>query len=272
LRRPTRTLPSETPIRSAQNRDITVIGASAGGLAPLRALLGSLPTNYPAAVFVVVHLAPETPSVLADILDAASRLPVVSARSGAPIRRGTVTVAPADCHLVLTHDTVLLSRGPRENRHRPSIDVLFRSAAVVFGPRVTGVVLSGLLDDGSVGLWGIKRRGGITVVQDPDDAEFPDMPRNAMEAVAIDVCAPANDLAERLVCIAGEPMEITAEAVPPDMARERRTWPLISTPRWKSSTASAAACRSPVPNAEARCGSSTAEAPASAATSATPIL
>jgi len=197
-----------------------VIGASAGGLAPLRALLGSLPTNFPAAVFVVVHLAPETPSVLADILDAASRLPVVAARIGARIRSGTVTVAPADCHLTLTHDTVLLSRGPRENRHRPSIDVLFRSAAVVFGPRVTGVVLSGLLDDGSAGLWGIKRRGGIAVVQDPEDAEFPDMPRNAMEAVAVDVCAPAKDLAERLVRIAREPIEITAEAVPPDMARE----------------------------------------------------
>ncbi len=188
----------------------------------MRALLGALPANYPAAVFVVVHLAPEAPSVLADILDRASPLPVTVARNGCRIRKGTVTIAPPDMHLMLEEHTIVLSRGPRENRHRPSIDVLFRSAAVVFGPRVTGVVLSGMLDDGSAGLWAIKRRGGVAVVQDPDDAEFPDMPRNAMEVVVVDECAPAKDLAPTLVRIASEPVQAIVEVAPRNMTSEVR--------------------------------------------------
>jgi two-component system chemotaxis response regulator CheB len=145
-------------------RDITVIGASAGGITALRTSLHGLPADYPAAIFVVVHLAPQSPSVLPHILDRATRLAVVEARSGAPIRRGTVTTAPPDRHLVLERDRVLFAHGPRENRHRPSIDVLFRSAAAVFGPRATGVVLSGMLDDGAAGLWAIKRQHGTAVV------------------------------------------------------------------------------------------------------------
>ena len=188
----------------------------------MRALLAALPANYPAAMFVVVHLAPESPSVLAEILDRASRLPVTVARNGARIRGGTVTIAPPDVHLVLDEHTIALSHGPRENRHRPSIDVLFRSAAVVFGPRVTGVVLSGMLDDGSAGLWAIKRRGGVAVVQDPDDAEFPDMPRNAMEVVAVDRCVRAEDLAQTLVGIASEPVQAVAEAASRNMTSEVR--------------------------------------------------
>jgi two-component system chemotaxis response regulator CheB len=199
-----------------------VIGASAGGLAPLRTLLAALPANYPAAVFVVVHVAPESPSVLADILDRASRLPVTVARDGARIRAGTVTIATPDVHLMLDEHTVVLSHGARENRHRPSIDVLFRSAAVAFGPRVTGVVLSGMLDDGAAGLWAIKRRGGVAVVQDPDDAEFPDMPRNAMEVAAVDYCVSAKELAETLVRVASEPVPALVEAASRNMTREVR--------------------------------------------------
>ena len=188
----------------------------------MRALLAGLPDNYPAAVFVVVHLAPESPTVLADILDRSSRLPVAVARHGTRIHTGTVTIAPPDKHLMLEEHTITLSRGPRENRHRPSIDVLFRSAAVVFGPHVTGVVLSGMLDDGSAGLWAIKRRGGVAVVQDPDDAEFPDMPRNAMDVVAVDYCEPVEELAETLVRVASEPVQSVAEAPSRNMISEVR--------------------------------------------------
>lgn len=204
------------------HRDITVIGASAGGIAPLRDLLGALPANYAAAVFVVVHLAPESPSVLADILDRAGPLPVSVAKGHARVRKGTVTIAPPDMHMILEPHALVLSRGPRENRHRPSIDVLFRSAAVAFGPRVTAVVLSGMLDDGAAGLWAIKRRGGVAIVQDPREAEFPDMPRNAMEAVQIDHCVPIAELAPLLVRIAGEPVPTVVETASRSMVSEVR--------------------------------------------------
>jgi two-component system chemotaxis response regulator CheB len=203
-------------------RDITVIGASAGGLGALRELFAALPADYPAAIFVVLHVAPEAPSVLPAILNRSSKLPVSFANSNVRLRRGTIVVAPPDHHLVLEPGGAVLSRGPRENRHRPSIDVLFRSAAVAFGARVTGVVLSGMLDDGSAGLWAIKRRGGAAVVQDPDDAEYPDMPRNAMQTVAVDLSLPICDMAPALVRIAHEPVEQAAEEAPPAMASEVR--------------------------------------------------
>jgi two-component system chemotaxis response regulator CheB len=170
----------------------------------------------------VLHLAPDAPSVLPDIFNRSSNLPVSFAKPGARLRHGSVLIAPPDEHLVLEPDGVALSHGPRENRHRPSIDVLFRSAAVAFGPRVTGVILSGLLDDGAAGLWAIRQRGGATAVQDPDDAEYPEMPRNAMQTVAVDVCVPMRDMAAQLVRIAHEPVEATAEDVPGRMASEVR--------------------------------------------------
>lgn len=117
---------------------------------------------------------------------------------------------------------MLVAHSARENRHRPSIDVLFRSAAVAFGPRVTGVVLSGLLDDGAAGLWAIKQRGGMAVVQDPDDAEFPDMPRNAMAVTAVDHPVPVREMAAVLTRIAAEVVIESADAVPADMASEVR--------------------------------------------------
>ena len=198
------------------HRDITVIGASAGGIGALRTLFRALPADYAAAAFVVLHLAPESPSILPDILGRESLLPIAVATPDAPIRPGTVLVAPPDRHLMLDGDTVRvrLSRGPRENRHRPSIDVLFRSAAAAFAARVTGVVLSGMLDDGAVGLRAIKRRGGAAVVQDPDDAEFPDMPRNALATVAVDHRVPVREMAPMLVALSRERVGVTREHVP----------------------------------------------------------
>ena len=142
-------------MRDRHTRDITVIGGSAGAIPVLRTLLGALPANYPGAIFVCLHVAPNSPAVLHSVLDRWSVLPVRLARQGNAIRRGQILVAPPDRHLMLGPAGVQLSHGPRENRYRPSIDVLFRSAAVVYGPRVTGVVLSGMLDDGAAGLWAI---------------------------------------------------------------------------------------------------------------------
>ena len=149
-------------------------------------------------------------------------MPVAVARTGAPLRSGTVSIAPPNLHLVLEGDRMLLMHGPRENRHRPAIDVLFRSAAVAYGPRVTGVVLSGVQDDGAAGLWAIKRRGGAAVVQDPDDAEFPDMPRNAIGVVDVDAIVPARDIAATLTRIAREIVREPETPVPANMEKEVR--------------------------------------------------
>lgn len=159
---------------------IIVIGASAGGVEALERVIGGLPGDIDAAVFVVVHIPPEGPSLLARVLGRYSELPVRAAEDGAPIERGVVYVAPPDFHLVLDSTAVRLTRGPRENGHRPAVDALFRSAASVFDGRVVAVVLSGNLDDGTLGTRAVRLSGGATVAQDPDEATYPSMPRNAI--------------------------------------------------------------------------------------------
>jgi two-component system chemotaxis response regulator CheB len=133
-------------------RDIIVIGASVGGIEALRAIAGGLPKDLPAAVFVVLHTSPEAPGILADILDRAGALPASFAADGERLLPGRIYVAPPDKHLVVEPNRVRLTRGPKENRFRPAVDPLFRSAAQVYGPRVIGVILTGYLDDGTAGL------------------------------------------------------------------------------------------------------------------------
>lgn len=205
---------------SGPGRDIVVIGASAGGIGALRMLLAGLPADLPAALFVVVHVAPDSPGVLPGILDRAGPLPALAARGGEPIRAGRVYVAPPDHHLLLTDTHVHLSHGPRENRHRPSIDVLFRSAAVAHGARVIGLVLTGLLDDGAAGLWAIKRRGGLALVQDPADAEYPDMPLAALRATRVDRSLPLAELPDEINALVRQPVVGLAPPIPSGMARE----------------------------------------------------
>jgi two-component system chemotaxis response regulator CheB len=171
-------------------RNIVVIGCSVGGVEALQAIAGGLPENFPAAVFVVLHLSPQTHSVLPQILNRAGPLPAKHPLEGEPIRPGHIYVAPPDHHLVIEDGKVTLSRGPKENRHRPSLDPLFRSAARAYGRQVIGVVLTGSLDDGTVGLQTIKRAGGIAIVQDPEDAFCPEMPRSAMNHVQADYVVP----------------------------------------------------------------------------------
>jgi two-component system chemotaxis response regulator CheB len=189
--------------------DLIVIGASAGGVEAISKLVAGLPANLPAAVCVVVHLRPYSESHLARVLERSGPLPVVPAKQDLPLERGTIYVAVPDMHLLVQRDgdevVLRLVRGPRENRSRPAVDPLFRSAALAFGPRVIGVILSGALDDGTAGLWTVKDRGGIAVVQDPDDAAVPSMPASALAEVEVDHVAPAEALGPLLARLAREP-------------------------------------------------------------------
>jgi len=177
---------SSKTTHTALRREIVVIGASAGGLDTVTALLRQFPPDIEAAFFVVCHLMPNVRGHIADAINAAGPLVAKEAEDGEDIRSGMVYVAPADRHLLVKLGCIRVTRGPRENRWRPAIDPLFRSAAVAYGPRAIAVVLSGMLDDGTAGLVAIKRCGGTAIVQDPEDAAFPDMPRHALANVNVD--------------------------------------------------------------------------------------
>ena len=167
-------------------KDIVVVGASAGGMGALEKLVAGLPADFPASVFVVWHTSPGVKSVLPMLLTRAGPVPALHPADGDPIRPGHVYVAPNDCHMLLEKGYIRVAKGPKENRFRPAIDPLFRSAAYIYGPRAVGVVLSGALDDGTAGLWAIKLRGGTAIVQDPADAMHRSMPLNALDNVAVD--------------------------------------------------------------------------------------
>ena len=172
-------------------RDIVVIGASAGGVEALRAMVGGLPPDLPAAVLVVLHVPRSSPSALPSILDRSGPLRAATAADGEPLTPGRIYVAAVDHHLLIINGRVRLSRGPSENGHRPAVDPLFRSAARAYGAQAVGVVLSGSRDDGAAGLAAIVESGGIAVVQDPADALHPSMPRSALEQVSTDHVVPA---------------------------------------------------------------------------------
>ena len=183
-------------------RDIIVIGASAGGVQALCTVIKDLPPNLPAAVFVVLHVAPDGHSALPAILSRSGRLPATHPAEGEVIQPGRIYVAPPDRHLTIENSHVHLSRNASENGYRPAVDVLFRSAARSYGPRVAGVVLTGNLDDGTSGLAAIKKCGGVAIVQDPGDADYPGMPKSAIANVAVDHVLPAagiGDLLDRLL-------------------------------------------------------------------------
>jgi two-component system chemotaxis response regulator CheB len=177
-----------------QPRDIIVIGASAEGVEALQNLVGHLPNDYKGTMFIVLHTKAYQKSTLAEILSNIGSLKAEFARDGAPVQKGRIYIAPSDFHLLVENSHMLVRKGPKENRFRPSIDALFRSAAYTYGPRVVGVILSGLLDDGTSGLWTVKRLGGIAIVQSPSEALFPSMPYSAHEHVEADYIVSANEI------------------------------------------------------------------------------
>lgn len=186
-------------------RDIIVIGGSAGALPVLIELVGALPADLPAAVFVVIHFSPHVKSRLAAILTRAGSLSAVDARDGEPVLPGRIYVAQPDRHLILQNGHVGVHRGARENRFRPAIDPLFRSAARAYRSRVVGVLLSGQLSDGVMGLMAIRLQGGIAIAQDPSEAAHSSMPRTAVEHGAVDYTVRSSDLAPTLVRLVTEP-------------------------------------------------------------------
>lgn len=199
--------------------DLHCIGASAGGVEALQQLLAGLPRDLPATVCIVLHTAPASLGMLPSVLQRACVLPVVSPQDRQPFARGCVYVAPPDQHLLVMGDRIRVVRGPKENRHRPAIDPLFRSAAWSFGPRVVGIVLTGMLDDGTAGLWAIKMCGGVSVVQDPAEALYAEMPLNAIRNVEIDHRLPVNQIAPLLTELAHRPIR---PLPPPDRADRLR--------------------------------------------------
>jgi two-component system, chemotaxis family, protein-glutamate methylesterase/glutaminase len=179
-------------------RDIVVIGASAGGIEPLTALVRGLPADFPGSLFVVVHFPSSGISSLPAILSRAGSLPARHAVDGETIEPGRIYVAKPGWHLLIEDERLALSRGPKENGHRPAVDPLFRSAARTYGPRVVGIVLSGNLNDGAAGLYAVKRQGGFAVAQSLESALYEGMPRSAMENVEIDYTGAPAQIAQQL--------------------------------------------------------------------------
>jgi two-component system, chemotaxis family, protein-glutamate methylesterase/glutaminase len=200
-------------------RHIIAIGGSTGALSAMRRLCADLPANLDAAVFVTLHVGREGQNLIASILDKAGPLPVSTAADGEQVERGHIYVAPADRHLIVIDDVIRLGRGPRENMARPAVDPLLRSVGVSYGPRAIGAVLSGMLNDGAAGLSDLRRCGGLTVVQNPGDAEAPDMPLSALQACDVDHRAPIGDMAELLAALLNEPAGLPP-AVPAEIALE----------------------------------------------------
>jgi two-component system, chemotaxis family, protein-glutamate methylesterase/glutaminase len=190
------------------NKDLIVIGTSLGGIEALKGLVRGLPPDLNASLFVVLHIGAHGRGLLPEILGRAGSLPATNARDGETVRPGHIYAAPPDRHLLLERPgQVRVTRGPKENHCRPAIDPLFRSAALAFGPRVIGVVLTGGLDDGTAGLWAIKACGGTAVVQSPAEALAPSMPLSAMRHVAVDHSVTLNEMAPLLVELASTPVE-----------------------------------------------------------------
>jgi len=185
-------------------RDIIVIGTSAGGVEAMIRLVGALPADFAGSIFIVLHYPPQSSSALPEILKRAGPLKACHAVDHMPIEPGQIIVAPPDHHLLVESGHVHVVHGPKENGFRPSIDSLFRSAALRYGRRVIGVILTGLLDDGTAGLLAVKRRGGVVVVQDPEDALFNGMPRSAIKYVNVDHVARLDDIPPLLTRLAQE--------------------------------------------------------------------
>jgi two-component system chemotaxis response regulator CheB len=210
-------------IFNSKTGQVVVVGASAGGLDALIGLIRQLPEDFPAPVLIVMHISPDaTGDVLLDALNKNGKLKCAHAKDGDQVKSGYVYMAPSDHHLMVEEDGKLrVTKGAQENRSRPGIDPLFRSAAIAFGNRTTGIILTGYLDDGTAGLIAIQRCGGTCIVQDPDEAQYPDMPRNALNQLKPDYCVPIAEMGGILfkLMIRKARKQI---AIPKDLLRESK--------------------------------------------------
>jgi two-component system chemotaxis response regulator CheB len=207
---------------SNKGQRIIVVGASAGGLDALSKLVDALPQDLPAAILVVQHMSADTTGeVLVKALAKSGKFKSKHARDGETIKNGHIYVAPSDYHMLISKGKILLSKGARENRSRPAIDPLFRSAAVAFGSKVIGVILTGNLDDGTIGLMAVKRCGGICIVQDPKEAAYPDMPQTAVSNVEVDYCLPISEIGACLAKILAKRARKRVP-IPKDIAMEAK--------------------------------------------------
>lgn len=186
---------------------VIVIGSSAGGVIALKELVASLPPDFEVPIFIVQHIAPQVHSYLPDILNHSGSLKAKHPEDGEQIRNGHIYIAPPDHHLLIEEDHILVKKGPKENRFRPSVDALFRSAAYTYKNGVIGVILTGMLDDGTSGMWAINQMKGITIVQDPLDALYQSMPQNVLEHVNVDYIVPLAYIPELLIGLTTIEME-----------------------------------------------------------------
>ena len=232
-------------------RHLVVVGGSAGSVDALIKLVGALPADFPAAVLIAMHVDPDARSMLPRILTRAGPLQAEHARDGEQIEAGRIYIAPPDQHLLVTEGHIHLSRGPRDNGHRPAVDPLFRSAAHSFGSRVTAVVLSGGADDGAAGLVTVKKHGGVAVAQDPHQAQHPSMPGSAIDTGLVDAVLDVSDIWQLLVARTTNPSPGSSGPGEPDEPETRRKLP-ADEPAGRPSSYTCPECHGPLYEVEDR--------------------
>lgn len=191
---------------------VIVIGSSAGGVVALKELVAALPADFKTPIFIVQHLSADQPSYLADILNHSGPLQATNPADGTKIEEGNIYIAPPDHHMLIEAGHILVKRGPKENRFRPSIDALFRSAAYSYRQDVIGVILTGMLDDGCSGMWSVKQMGGITIVQDPEQALYPSMPASVLQFVDVEYISTISKISQLLTDLTRRTTQESPEA------------------------------------------------------------
>jgi two-component system chemotaxis response regulator CheB len=201
-------------------KHVVVVGASAGGFQAVSKLLSTLPEHMPAAIFVVIHLAKASQAgIIQSYFEKESKYTCRIPEHEEEIKAGMIYFAPPDYHMLLKADKILLTKGPHENRWRPSINVLFRSAAAVYDSRTVGIIMSGMMDDGTSGMSAVKRSGGICIVQEPSEAEYPDMVQNVLNNVDVDYQVPVSDMGYILDDIFSKPV-LNSQPIPEEVKLE----------------------------------------------------
>ena len=211
---------TETGDHFSDNERIVVIGASTGGFGAFKKIISGLPSDFSLPIFIVWHISPEVRGILPQVLNQLNTIPASHVVDSEMIKPGRIYIAPPDHHMIIEDGKVMATHGPKENRFRPAIDPLFRSAAYSYGNRVIGVILSGALDDGTAGMWAIKQYGGTTIVQNPMEAEVPSMPENALREVNIDHCVSLSELPQLLVGLSKEPVSKNAAVMKDDLTKK----------------------------------------------------